>query len=429
MRKLRVLFLSTDSLVGGLGRSQIWSYLSRLSAAGVELAVLTWEPSGADSSSWRREAESRLAQEAKACGIRWIRLRRSSSRLGKFGLLWDVLRSSLIGLWIAVLNRITLLHARSDVAMAMAWLIQRATGAKTIYDTRGFWADERLDGGLWRQGWLYRTVRRWEDKWVQKADSVVVLTKAAEKILMERFPGILVDVIPTAVDLKRFAPPAPKAHSEFRGWTVVYSGSLGTWQGLDEIAAFFRAVCRKYPESRLVVLTPEPAHRWHSRLLEHGLLASQVIAEVDPAPETIARRIASADVGLAFYRRIRSSAGCSPVKLGEYLACGVPIAVSAGIGDCDWLLPQWRAGVVASPDAWDQAVEALEALRRDPELPARCRMLAEDHFSLDRATGHYLQIYRKLNGEKQAVVSGALHSASAFNGTVDIKPEYDKVVK
>lgn len=427
MRRLRVLFLSTDSLVSGLGRSQIWGTLRRLSAEGATFTILTWEPSGRGDSSWRQKAERELAQQARACGVRWIRIRRCGW-LGKLGLLWDVLRSSLIGLWVVVYHRITILHARSDVAMAMAWFIRRFTGAKTLYDMRGFWADERLDGGLWRKGRLYQMVRHWEDQWVQKADSVVVLTEAAAKILNGRFPQVPINVIPTAVDLKRFAP-LPYGRPPTKGWTVVYSGSLGTWQGLEEIADFFCAVCRRLPESRLVVLTPEPAQRWYPCLLERGLDASQIAVEVDLPPETIAQQIASADVGLAFYRRARSAAGCSPVKIGEYLACGVPIAVSAGIGDCDWLLGRWRAGVIVSANALGESVEALEALRGDPELPARCRALAEAHFSLDRASQKYLRLYRRLNGESQAIFSGAPEDARLLGVLTGVNPEYDKAVK
>ncbi len=423
---IHALFLSTDSLVSGLGRSQIWNYLCRLSAADVELTVLTWEPSGRGDSSWRQKAERELAQEAYACSVRWIRIRRSA-RLGKLGVLWDGWRSSLIGLWVVVRYRITILHARSDVAMAMAWLIRRLTGAKTLYDMRGFWADERLDGGLWREGRLYRMVRKWEDRWVQQADGVVVLTAAAAKILNGRFPQVPISVIPTAVDLKRFIPLPSEQHST-KGWTVVYSGSLGTWQALDEIVAFFLAVCRRLPESRLVIVTPEPAKRWYPRLLEHGLDASQLIVDMDPAPNTVARRIASADVGLACYRRIRSAAGCSPVKVGEYLACGVPVAVSAGIGDCDALLARWRAGVTVSANAWDEAVDALDTLRGDPALPARCRALAEAHFSLNRASQQYLRLYQRLTGETHGLSSGTPEESRLVDESGSVAPEYDKAI-
>ena len=33
--------------------------------------------------------------------------------------------------------------------MLMALPAKRMTGAKLLFDMRGFWADERVDGGLW----------------------------------------------------------------------------------------------------------------------------------------------------------------------------------------------------------------------------------------------------------------------------------------
>ena len=36
----------------------------------------------------------------------------------------------------------------------------------------------------------------------------------------------------------------------------------------------------------------------------------------------------------------------SPTKNGEYLACGLPLIINAGIGDSDALIDQWQAGVL-----------------------------------------------------------------------------------
>ena len=45
----------------------------------------------------------------------------------------------------------------------MALAACRSTNAKLLFDIRGFWVDERVDGGLWpRNGWLYRTAKRVE---------------------------------------------------------------------------------------------------------------------------------------------------------------------------------------------------------------------------------------------------------------------------
>jgi len=417
--KLHAIFLSTDSLVSGLGQSQMWPYLSRLCASGIRFTIITWEPALGRRPLWYAADEARIRREVMQVGGRWIGLRR---RLAP----WDLLRMWVAAFWAAMRGTAQVLHARSDVAMAVAWSVGGCLGLRTVYDMRGFWADERLDAGLWREGWLSRTVRGLEDHWVRTADAVVVLTDAAAARVTRRLPAAKIHVIPTAVDLKRFVPLIRPAYSEADGWTILYSGSLGTWQGLDDIGALFRAVCRHHPGSHLVMLTPEPAERWYGRLLGDDLRPEQVIAEVDPAPATLARRIASADVGVALYRRTRSAAGCSPVKVGEYLACGIPVVVSAGIGDCDELLPRWRVGVVAAPNAWDETIEVLEALRQDPQLPARCRALAEERFSVDRCSARYHRLYAALDGRGERVASGAVRDgATPLNAMVVVGSEHE----
>ncbi len=402
---LHAVFLSTDSLVSGLGQSQIWPYLSRLCASGIRFTIITREPAPERRPLWYAADEARMRREVTQAGGRWIGLRRRWAP-------WDLLRMWVAAFWAAMRGTARVLHARSDVAMAVAWSVGGCLGLRTVYDMRGFWADERLDAGLWREGWLSRTIRGLEDHWVCTADAVVVLTDAAAARLTRRLPAAKIHVIPTAVDLKRFVPLIKPLYSEADGWTILYSGSLGTWQGLDDIGALFRAVCRRHPGSHLVMLTPEPAERWYGRLLGDDLRPEQVIAEVDPAPATLARRMASADVGVALYRRTRSAAGCSPVKVGEYLACGIPVVVSAGIGDCDELLPRWRVGVVVASNAWDEAIEALEALRQDADLPRRCHAVAEQFFNVEHGAVMYRQLYQHLGSRERGQVFGSVESTA-----------------
>jgi len=50
--------------------------------------------------------------------------------------------------------------------------------------------------------------------------------------------------------------------------------------------------------------------------------------------------------GIAFYRPGISRLGTSPVKVSEYLSCGLPVIINAGIGDTDRVIAQEDVGAL-----------------------------------------------------------------------------------
>ena len=96
----------------------------------------------------------------------------------------------------------------------------------------------------------------------------------------------------------------------------------------------------------------------------------------------------------------RTSAATSPTKIGEYLAAGLPVVSTAGIGDVDALLRDNRAGALVedfSARAYEAAVDTVRELREDPGTRQRCAAVARQNLSL-REVGipRYDALYRRL---------------------------------
>ena len=68
------------------------------------------------------------------------------------------------------------------------------------------------------------------------------------------------------------------------------------------------------------------------------------------AREEVPGFIAAADLSVIFIRADLSKLGCSPTKLGETLACGIPVLANAGVGDLDDLLSPAVNGSLVLPD-------------------------------------------------------------------------------
>jgi hypothetical protein len=111
------------------------------------------------------------------------------------------------------------------------------------------------------------------------------------------------------------------------------------------------------------------------------------------APEALPGELAKASAALSFIKPCVSKIGSSPTKIGEYLAAGLPVVSTAGIGDLDDLLvgrngeDSGPVGVVmraTTPDGYQTALVQLQQLLEDPRTQQRCRIAALKHFDLER---------------------------------------------
>jgi len=94
-----------------------------------------------------------------------------------------------------------------------------------------------------------------------------------------------------------------------------------------------------------------------------------------------------------------SELGRSPTRMAEILGCGLPVVANPGVGDVAEIIEKYRVGVLVNqgtPEAMMEALDQLEELQKDSELPKRCRQAAEEVFSLESGTQAYGELYRKI---------------------------------
>jgi glycosyltransferase involved in cell wall biosynthesis len=390
-----ILYISYDGMLEPLGQSQVLAYLEKL-ALGRRIHLISFEKP----SDWKDEGvRERVRQRIAAAGIDWhpLRYHKSPSALATA---YDIAAGSARAIAIARRRRIGIVHARSYVAGLMALGAKRATGARFLFDMRGFWADERVDGGLWpANGLLYRLGKKAERRLLLGADHVVTLTRAAEQelrrfdYLAERPPPIT--VIPTCADLDRFKVEGPLQRDPF---VLGYVGSVGTWYLLDEMLRCFVELRRQGPGARLLIVNRGEHELIESRAAAHGI-GPHEIEMVAAAHSEVPALIRRMTAGMALVKPAYSKIASAPTKLAEYLGCGVPCLATAAVGDVAEVLEKRRVGIAVKgysdrelKDAIDRAVE----LTRDERIQKRCRNAAAEVFSLERGVEAYASIYDAL---------------------------------
>jgi glycosyltransferase involved in cell wall biosynthesis len=341
-----------------------------------------------------------MRERIERSGIAW-HPRRYHKRLSLLATLWDIAIGTIAGRRLVRRHGLGIVHARSYVPGAMTLLVKRSTGAKFVFDMRGFWVDERVDGGLWkRNGVLYRAGKWVERRLLLAADHVVSLTHAGVRVmqgfdyLQGRLPPIT--VIPTCADLERFRPlPKPDPDAPF---TLGYVGSAGTWYLFDAAVSAFKTVRQSRPDARFLIVN-KGAHAYIRERLAAGGVPMDSVELCEATHAEIPGLMARMDAGVFFYKPSFSRAACAPTKLGEFLGCGIPCLSNAGVGDMADILRKGNCGVAV--DAFDETsvhngVERLLALTADEDVGRRCVEAARLHFSLDEGVRRYREVYESL---------------------------------
>jgi glycosyltransferase involved in cell wall biosynthesis len=371
-------------------------YILGLAARGWEYTLVSFEkehPLGL-------ESKSELLEVLTSAGVSWVPLL-YHARPQVLATTYDLIHGILKGLTLSG-RGFDLVHARSTVPAAMAHTATRLLRVPWIFDLRGLVAEEYADAGHWRRDRLVFRVTNALERWLlRETDGLVVL---AEAILGDLWKlGVPrakpTAVIPCAADARVFRPSAA-ARATLRSRlalgtdpVLVYAGSLGGWNPISEMMAFFSAARDELPGLRFLVLTSQTEVA--ERAAESRGLRPVVIIR-SPTPPEVPDLLAAADAGVAFRTGGVSTKAASPTKCGEYLASGLPVVTDSWTGDSARLRSARAWFTIERFDVHEyQRVGRLlrEALRDPERTQAAALDLASREFGLGVALGRYEDLY------------------------------------
>lgn len=392
---MNILFVTWDGPQVNYLESLFAPIFARLQARhGMRFHVLqfTW----ADA---RRTARAQAACAALGVGYQAVRVLR---RPRSFGALATVLRGiPAIRAAIRELS-IDVVMPRSSLP-ALAVLLGGTRGRPVVFDADGLALDERVDfAGESARSLQQRLLRAAEAQVARTAGAVTTRTAFAARVLQARAgaatPPSRFHVVANGRDAARFHPSDASTRAQTRvrmglapdAPLVAYAGSIGPQYRPEAMFGWFAAVHRRRPDARMLVLTHQD--RLARELLARSGLAGGLVSVESADPDAVAAYLACADVGLALREPTFSMGGVAPVKLGEYLLCGVPVVATAGVGDTGdmtddvaFLLDVGNPGLEAQAVDWfvDSVLPGREAYR------TRCRAFAMPRFSLESCIEGY----------------------------------------
>lgn len=409
MAAKKILFITYDGLTDQLGQSQVLPYIKGLSKMGYQFTILSCEKPNK-----LLELGSLIQGLCDEDGIKWVSVPFTNKFpiISKINDRWQ-LKNRAIGLQKKIGFDMT--HCRSYVSAEIGLYLKRKYSVRFLFDMRGLWADEKVDGGNWNQNnpifrYVYKSYKKKEKQFLEKADYSISLTYAAEKEIKSwkhiTNNPVKMEVIPCCVDTNLFS--TEEEHFDNQrmeiseqleikegDFIVGYIGSIGTWYMLNEMLDFFNRLLVKRPSAKFLIVTGDLNSHIRQKAAQKGIDLKLLLIRKAQRKQ-VPYYISLMNFSLFFIRPTYSKISSSPTKLAEIIALGVPVVTNAGVGDVDEIVLNNKLGIVISDfdtSSYDRAIENILQHSFDGQY---IRTVAIEKFDISVALRKYREVYKEI---------------------------------
>ena len=407
---MNVLYLSYDGMTDPLGQAQVIPYLQELSSKhGHTYTLISFE---------KKERYDLHSEKVKALlepyNITW-KPEFYTKKPPVLSTLFDIYVMHKQSILYHKKRKFDLIHARSYISSLIALTLKKSLKIPFLFEMRGFWADERVDGGLWKLdspifSRIYKYFKNKEKEYLQNANYVISLTHNAENEIhsWDGMQNVPIQVIPCCVNTSQFSVDkldenTVNSYKSKLGITdsnspiISYVGSLGTWYMLDEMLDFFIVLQKKYTNAKFLFITPDAPELIYSAASKKGIAKENFII-TSAQREEVPTLVSLCDASIFFIKQAFSKKASSPTKQGELMSMGVPLICNAGVGDTDFVVKKYEAGMVIenfTQEAYQKVVDNFDNILKMDK--SKLVFGANDFYSLEKGVEKYASVYKKIS--------------------------------
>lgn len=395
----KILYISYWGALEQLGQSLVVPAVKKLAQMGAQITIVTFEkPADLARTDEMKRVGAMFAEDK----IEWLPVQYHKDPKIP-ATLFDIAHGIARGLQKRLKTKFDIVHARTFTGGLIGLILAPLIRAKFVYHNEGFYPDEQVDGGVWaKNSRPHRVAKKLESLMYSRADGIIALSYRA-KAEIEELPDVRrkqtpVIFVPSCVDLESFHLPEKPTVFDTDEIKLVYIGSVGFRYILDKIGAFVQAARKINPHVKLQIHSKADPNLITEMLTAGGLERNSWTLEPIPYIE-MPQRLTAHQAGLFFLTEGISEHGCSPTKIGEYWAVGLPVITTPNVSDTDEIIRRERVGVIIkshTEEAYLQSFTELQELLKTPQLALRCRRAAENHYALTPACERQLALYKKI---------------------------------
>lgn len=398
-----VLYISYDGMTDPLGQSQVIPYLIGLTKKGYAFTLISCEKEE-NYVQHKNKIQSILDKN----NITWQPIS-YTKKPPVLSTIYDVIRIKELAIQLHKKYNFSIVHCRSYIAALVGLQLKKKFKLKFVFDMRGLWADERVDGKLWNlKNPVYKSVynyfKRKEKQFLEEADYTISLTNNAKDEILswENINKSLlkIEVIPCCVDLNLFDKNkiAADKFQLFKNelnikkddLILLYLGSIGTWYMLDEMMEFFSVLKQKNEHAKFLFVTKDEHERIYHTAEKYNIRDSVIIRP--GAREEIPYLISISNYSIFFILPSYSKKASSPTKQGEIMAIGIPVICNTNVGDTDKIVNDYNSGIIINDFSVSSYQNAIDKMSSEFDAP-KIMEGAKDYFSLESGVEKYAAIY------------------------------------
>ena len=394
-----------------LGQSQVIPYLQGLTHFGYRFTILSCEKPQAF-----EENRELVSVSLKNYPIEWVPLYYHKNP-PVFSSIYDVLQLRNKAAQLHRKHSFDLVHTRPGVPALIGIFLKKKYGIKFLNDIREFYADSRVDGGMWNKDqFFYRGIYNYFKKKESEAllinDGIVCLTHAAEKIIKsmsEYKSNIPFEVIPCSVDMDLFDPQKIDSVKKLslrnqlglaeNDLVISYLGSVGGWYLTDEMMQCFKVISDEIPNIKFLFISPHQHSLIRAKATEYKLNENQLVI-VNAIRDEVPAYLSLSSFSLFFIKPCYSKLSSSPTKHGEIMAMGIPVISNSGVGDVKEIIQMTNSGFTIDIFNGKTYAAITKYIKQGSGIEKKqLRKSAAEYYGLVQAIEKYRKIYNEiLNG-------------------------------
>ena len=405
MKEKKVVFLSYDGITDPLGLSQILPYLFGISSnKNYRITIVSFEKT-----KNLLQNKDVILNKLKKNNVDWIPLKYTKYP-PIFSTIWDIYKLRKVVNKLKN-NGLDLIHCRSYITTFVALGVKKTQNIPFIFDMRGFYADERVDGKIWSlKNLIYKKIYNYfkskEKEFLQFSDYTISLTESGKKeILSWNLPNqFKIKVIPCCTDENLFQTKNIKNVRSELGFNkddfiISYVGSIGTWYMLDEMLDFFKCLQIKKPNAKFFFITKDNPQLILEKVKSKKIDVSSI--KIQPSSrEMMPSYIGVSNFSIFFILPVFSKKASSPTKMGEIMNLGIPIICNSGVGDVDEIMEKSMPSLLVKDFSNKEYERVIDLISFDYK-PNQKRIIQTSHsyYSLEKGVEKYKEVYKEILGE------------------------------
>jgi len=290
-------------------------------------------------------------------------------------------------------EKFDIIHAHHFEGLLTCLLAARVYRIPLVFDIHTLLSSELSHYPMLLSKKILQSIGNLFDHWLPKqADHIVAVTNLIrERLIHEvQIEAQNVTTVYGGIEASHFThptPPGPESTSQ----TLIYTGNLASYQGVDLMLQAFRAVVDQKPDVKLKIVTNSSIQPYVRLISELNLQDNLIIINADYFQLPVLLHSAS----IALNPRVKCDG--LPLKLLNYMATGRAIVSFAGSAEA---LEHERTGLIVANNDIDAFAIAILQLLEKPQLAEMLGRNAQAHiqkfFVWEESIKRLEDIYRSL---------------------------------